>query len=131
MPMSKTKKIQGIRRVKKILSRGWCKGFWALNKEGASVDIMNHRACAWCLRGAIARAVCELKFPLNYIHAMSDEIVQDFPKPLSGKPRRRFVETNGDIIMRFNDAEETALNVIKDCLDKTVKRLQQTRKEKA
>lgn len=44
-------------RVSDIIKEGWCQGMEAADKDGIGVYAIQSEACAWCLTGAVVRAL--------------------------------------------------------------------------
>jgi len=44
--------LQILQRARKRISKGWCKGHYALTSEGVYVQSDSKRATRWCLIGA-------------------------------------------------------------------------------
>jgi hypothetical protein len=54
---AKTKEfIAGLRRMRVLIEQGWVQGSFAIDAEGRAVWPLDHRAVAFCMRGAADRA---------------------------------------------------------------------------
>ena len=45
--------IQLLKNVRRSLSQGWCRDYYAVDSNGQPIpDIDSHKAAAWCIMGA-------------------------------------------------------------------------------
>lgn len=42
-----------LKKARKLVERGWCRGVAAIDKSGAGVPPRSKSACRWCVSGAI------------------------------------------------------------------------------
>lgn len=59
--MSFKEEIAVLRKVKKLVQKGWCRTSYAKDKNGKEIDHLDKKACSWCAAGAINRACVNLK----------------------------------------------------------------------
>lgn len=48
--------IKFLKKVKRIIKKGWTQGEYARNKYGHEISPLNRNACKWCMVGACIRA---------------------------------------------------------------------------
>lgn len=55
--MDNTQAIEALKAARANLEKGWCKGWFAKNKDGEKTTSRSKEACEWCLQGGIFSAI--------------------------------------------------------------------------
>ena len=95
-----------LKRTRKIVSRGWCQGHLAKNKDGEVVHPASVSASCWCLSGALYAATCAEKDGAVLYDSIEEFLMQGYFK--------------GQNIAAFNDAPTTTQEQILRYLDEVI-----------
>lgn len=66
--------IKALKRVRRLIVKGWTRGWYARNARRQRVDARSKTAVCWCLRGAIERAARQQALSVERcLHRVLDE----------------------------------------------------------
>jgi hypothetical protein len=104
-----------LKKVRKFIERGWCQGYFALNKEGREVDARSRSACKWCLIGAICKTTPDIRF-LHIKNIVENELDKDICS------RARSQHQNS--IEGWNDKPGRTQKQVLNLIDRVLKKLE-------
>lgn len=104
-----------LKRVRSRIEKGWCKGCYAKDKEGAGVWVGDKSAVEWCLTGAIAAETGRDECVANELYVGTVEFLYNKAKILN----REFMIV-GEGLVRFNDHPRTTKQDVLKLIDKTI-----------
>lgn len=120
--MTVQEKIANFKKVIAQLKKGWCRGSYARDNTGISVDFGDPRACSWCLMGAMYVVIAPTAQKPSHLSGTEGGIRSALVSELSSTlaltdaPERNLIPFNDEVCQTQEDAI--------DLIRKTINRLE-------